>query len=156
MLSPSACCEVESSSYLDKILCYGDTVYQHVINRLKAQGKFIHPLLSLEEIPDDFDVEIGKFNVEKQIIVSGILVDTQENLGLPTLHNALHSCFTSSVSGLLTIGAICSAIFKKNNLYVFFDSHSHGENRLSSADGRSILVSFSCLDDLISYMYAFL
>ena len=155
MLSYSACCEVDSSSKLDKILCDGDTVYQHVINRLKAQGKFIHPLLSLEEIANDFIVETGKFTVEKQPIVSGILVDTQENLGLPTLHNALHSCFTSSASGPLTIGAICCAIFKKNNLYVFFDSHSHGKNGLSSAERRSILVSFSCLDDLISYMYAF-
>ena len=84
MLSYSACCEVESSSNLDKILCGGDIVYQHVINRLNAQGKFIHPLLSLEEIPDDSEVEIGKFIVEKQPIVSGILMDTQENLGLPT------------------------------------------------------------------------
>ena len=87
--------------------------------------------------------------------MSGILVVAQENLGLPTLHNALHSCFTSSASGLLTIGAICSDIFKINDLYVFSDYHSHGENGLSSADGRSILVSFSYLDDLISYMYAF-
>ena len=44
---------------------------------------------------------------------------------------------------------------EKKNLYAFFDSHSHGENGLSSADGRSVLVSFSCLDDLVSYLYAF-
>ena len=143
-----------NSSNLDKILCDGDTLYRQVINRLKAQGKSVHSLLSLEEMPDDFEVEIGKFVVEKHPIVSGILVDTHENLGLPTLHNALHSAFTST-SGLLTIGAICSAIFKKKNLYMFFDSHSHGENGLSSADGRSILVSFSCLDDLVSYLYVF-
>ena len=62
-MSYSACCEVESSLNLDKILCAGDTVYQHVINRLKAQAKFIHLLLSLEEIPDDFEVGIGKFTV---------------------------------------------------------------------------------------------
>ena len=78
MLSYSACCEVERSSNSDKILCYGNFVYQHVINRLKAQGKFIHPLLSLEEIPDDFEAEIGKFIMEKQLIVNGILVDSQK------------------------------------------------------------------------------
>ena len=118
MLSYAAWCEVESSSNLDKILCDEDTVYQHVVTRLKAQGKFIHLLLSLEEIPDAFDVEIGKYIVEKQSIVSGILVDTQDNLGLLPLHNALHSCFTTSASCLLTIGVICSAVFKKKNLYV--------------------------------------
>ena len=88
-------------------------------------------------------------------LIGAILVDTQENLGLPTLHNALHSAFNITSSGLLTIGAIWFAIFKNNNLYMFFDSHSHGENGLSSADGGSVIVSFSCLDDLISYMYAF-
>ena len=44
---------------------------------------------------------------------------------------------------------------KKNNLYVFFDSHSHGENGLASSDGTSILMLFSCLEDLIAYLYAF-
>ena len=37
----------------------------------------------------------------------------------------------------------------------FFDSHSHGENGLSSVDGRSILIAFSSLDDLVGFMYAF-
>ena len=37
--------------------------------------------------------------------------------------------------------------------YVFFDSHSHGKNRLSSTDGSSILMYFSCLEDLITYLY---
>jgi hypothetical protein len=35
-----------------------------------------------------------------------------------------------------------------------FDSHSHGEDGLSAPDGRSILLSFSCLEDLVTYMYA--
>ena len=54
-------------------------------------------------------------------------MDTHENHGLPTLHRALHSAFTRASSGLITIGAVCSAVFKKNDLYVFFDSHSHGK-----------------------------
>ena len=38
---------------------------------------------------------------------------------------------------------------------MFFYSHSHGENGLSSVDGRPILIAFSSLDDLVGYMYAF-
>ena len=56
---------------------------------------------------------------------------------------------------MLAIGAICSAVFKKNGSYTFFDSHSHGENGLSSSDGASYLITFSNLDDLVSYLYAF-
>ena len=155
MLSYSACHEIDKSSTLDKILCDGDALYQTIINNLKAYGKFIHFLLSLDEIPDVFEVEIGKFIVEKQSIISGILVDTHEEHGLSTLHHVLNSTFTIVSSGLLIIGAICSAVFKKNGRYSFFDSHSHGQNGLSSGDGTSIMISFSCLDDLVIYLYAF-
>ena len=82
-------------------------------------------------------------------------MDTHEEHGLPTLHHVLNSTFTTVSSGLLTIGAICSAVFKKNGLYSFFDSHSHGQNGLSSGDGTSIMISFSCLDDLVKYLYTF-
>ena len=70
---------------LDKVLCEGDALYQKVIRKLKSDGKFFQHLLSLEEIPDDFEVEIGKFILEKFRIVSGPLIGTQD-LGFPTLH----------------------------------------------------------------------
>ena len=154
ILSYSLCLDVDNSLMLDKVLCEGDALYQTVISNLKTNGKFVQQLLSLEEIPDDFEVEIGKFTIEKFEIKSGPLIDAQ-NLGLPTLHEVLQSAFLSVSSGLLTIGAICSAVFKKNGLYAFFDSHSHGENGLSSSDGASSLITFSNLNDLVTYLYAF-
>ena len=154
ILSYSLCLDVDNSLMLDKVLCEGDALYQTVISNLKTDGKFVQHLLSLEEIPDDFEVEIGKFTIEKFEIKSGPLIDAQD-LGLPTRHEVLQSAFLSVSSGLLTIGAICSAVFKKNGLYVFFDSHSHGENGLSSSDGASSLITFSNLNDLVTYLYAF-
>ena len=154
MLSYAHCGDVDNSMVLDKVLCEGDALYQTVIRKLKSDGKFIHHLLSLEEIPDDFEVEIGKFTIEKFRIVSGPLIDTQD-LGFPTLHEVLQSAFLSVSSGLLTIGAICSAVFKKKGSYAFFDSHCHGHNGLSATDGASCLMTFSSLDDLVTYMYAF-
>ena len=154
MLSYSLCHDVDNSLILDEVLCEGDALYQTVIRRLKSSGKFIHQLLSLEEIPDYFEVKIGKFTCEKMPILSGPLIDTQ-NLGLPTLHDTLQSAFLSVSAGLLTIGAICSAVFRKNGMYVFFDSHSHGQNGLLSSDGSSCLITFSSINDLVTYMYAF-
>ena len=150
-----SCHEIDKGSTLDKILCDGDALYQTIINNLKADGKSIHSWLSLDEITDAFEVEIGKFIVEKQPIVSGILVDTHEEHGLPTLHHVLNSTLNTVSSGLLTIGAIWSAVFKKNGLCSFFDSYSHGPNGLSSGDDTSIMISFSYLDDLVTYLYAF-
>ena len=154
MLSYALGHSVDNSSMIDKVLCEGDSLYQTVISKLKTDGKFINQLLSLEEIPDDFEVDIGKFALEKFQVESGVLLDT-ENHGLPTLHSTLQSAFSSVSCGLLTVGAICSAVFKQNGLYVFFDSHSHGQNGLSSSDGASCLITFSNLDDLLTYIYAF-
>ena len=154
MLSYSLCHDVDNSQILDKVLCEGDALYQTVISGLKSDGNFDHRLLSLDEIPYDFEVEIGKFTLEKLPIVCGPLIDTQ-NIGLPTLHDTLQLAFMSVSSGLITIGAICSAVFKKDGMYMFFDSHSHGDNGLSSNDGSSCLITFSSIDDLVTYMYAF-
>ena len=154
MLSYAHCGDVDNSMVLDKVLYEGDALYQAVIRQLKSDGKFSQHLLSLEEIPDDFEVEIGKFTLEKFHIESGPLIDTQD-LGLPTLHEVLQSAFLSVSSGLLTVGAICSAVFKKKGAYAFFDSHCHGHNGLSATDGASSLITFSSLDDLVRYMYAF-
>ena len=154
MLSYAHCGDVDNCMVLDKVLCEGDALYQKVVRKLKSDGQFIQHLLSLEEIPDDFEVEIGKFTAEKFRIVSGPLIDTQD-LGFPTLHEVLQSAFLSVSSGLLTIGAICSAVFKMKGSYAFFDSHCHGHNGLSATDGASCLITFSSLDDLVTYMYAF-
>ena len=154
MLSYAHCGDVDNSMVLDKVLYEGDALYQAVIRQLKSDGKFSQHLLSLEEIPDEFEVEIGKFTLEKFHIESGPLIDTQD-LGLPTLHEVLQSAFLSVSSGLLTVGAICSAVFKKKGAYAFFDSHCHGHNGLSATDGASSLITFSSLDDLVRYMYAF-
>ena len=48
-----------------------------------------------------------------------LLVYTLEDEALPTLHCALETAFLKYASVLLIIGAICSAISKRNNLYVF-------------------------------------
>ena len=65
MLSYSLCHDVDNSLILDEVFCEGDALYQTVIRRLKSSGKFIHQLLSLEEIPDYFEVKMGKFTCEK-------------------------------------------------------------------------------------------
>ena len=155
MLGYSACLDMKNGLILDKILCEGDSLYIKTVDRLKADGKFIQPLLSLDEIPDDIEIEKRKFIVDKQPIVSGILVDSYLDHGLPSLHCVLQSAFVSTSSGLLIIGAICSAVVKKDDLYIFFDSHCHGNNGLSSSEGTSVLMSFKSLEDLVTYLYAF-
>ena len=88
-------------------------------------------------------------------VVSGTATTIVDNFGLPTLHEALQLALSRSSSVLITTGAICSAVHITDGLYMFFDSHSHGKDTLSSEGGRSILISFSSLEDLVVYLYAF-
>ena len=111
--------KIQSSAVLDQILYNGDELYISTVNTLKAEGKFVRSLLSLEEIPDTVEIKAGQYFVEKQLIRCGTLVNTSEDKALPTLHCGLETTFLKSVSVLLITGAICSAINKRNNLYVF-------------------------------------
>ena len=149
------CDEITNSFELDKILYAGDALYNTTVNSLKTQNKFVQSLLSLEEIPDTLEIETGQVFIEKQPIDCGFLVNTFEDSALPSLHHALETAFIKSTSVLLIIGAVCSAVSKRNESYLFFYSHSHGEDGLSSYDGTSILMMFSSLEDLIAYLYAF-
>ena len=69
------------------------------------------------------------------------------------MHQSLQSGFQKSPY-LLLIGSVCSAVFKSENLYYLFDSHSHSPSGLSDIDGKSVLISFSSFTDLITFMYA--
>ena len=72
ILAYSACQEISNGLMLDQVLCDRDSLYQSIVNNLKANGTFSHELLTLEDIPNG----IGKFIMEKQLVVSEILVDT--------------------------------------------------------------------------------
>ena len=57
MLSYSLCHDVDNGLILDEVLCEGDVLYQTVISRIKSDRNFMNQLLSLEDIPDDFEVK---------------------------------------------------------------------------------------------------
>ena len=95
MLSYLTCFEIDNSSTLDKVLYDGDALCQTIINNLNADGKFIHSLLSLDEHSGrlwswDWKIYSGKTTH----CCVGILLDTHEEHGLPTLHFVLNSTLT--------------------------------------------------------------
>ena len=73
---------------------------------------------------------------------------------LPSLYQDLNSALQASSQVLLMIGAVCSTVFMKDEIYYFFDSHSHGKDGISGPDGSSVLLSFDYIEDLITYLYA--
>ena len=119
--------KIQNNSDLDQILYEGDALYNRTITSLKAEGKCVHSLLSLEEIPNTVEIKTGQYFVEKQHIRYGYLVNTSDNGALPTLQCALETAFLKSTSVLLIIGAVCSAISKKITCMYFLFTFSWGK-----------------------------
>ena len=143
-----------SNTEIDQILVEGDSLYKKIIASLKAGQKYTSRLLTFDEIPENVNVFTRDIHIIKSDLVSGIAVQQFDNTSSPTLHQSMQTAFQSSSYVLVMIGAICSAVYKKDGIYNFFDSHSHAQNGLSSCNGYSVLIRFNCLDDLITYMYA--
>ena len=143
-----------SSTEIDQILVEGDSLYKKILASLKADQKYTSRLLTFDEVPENVNVFTRDIHIIKSDIVSGIAVQQFGNTSSPTLHQSMQTAFQSSSYVLVMIGAICSAVYKKDGMYNFFDSHSHAQNGLSSCGGYSVLIRFSCLDDLITYLYA--
>ena len=125
--------EIQSSSVLDQVLYDGEALYNSTVNKLKAEGKFVKSLLSLEEIPDTLEIKTGQYFVEKQLITCGRLVNTSEDEALPTLHCTLETAFLKYTSVLLIIGAVCSgsqSIRTQVNSYSFWSIRTQNFGQL--------------------------
>ena len=69
------------------------------------------------------DISSGKYNIHRSDIISGIAIQLTEDSGLPYLQTSLYLSFQLFSYNLVLIWAICSAKFKKDGKYYFFDSH---------------------------------
>ncbi|CAG2209544.1 unnamed protein product [Mytilus edulis] len=143
---------------LDYILNKGDEIYRKHVQELTTQGLFKNMLLNFDEIPVKIEIPEGIFIINKQNILFGIALQYQELTGFLSLQEAIQNCIKQSNKFLIMIGAICSAVYYYNHIYYFFDTHSHSECTLNNpldSSGKSILIGFADLHDLLSYLYAF-
>ncbi|CAG2236684.1 unnamed protein product [Mytilus edulis] len=143
---------------LDYILNKGDDIYRKHVQELTTQGLFKNMLLNFDEIPIKIEIPEGTFIINKQNILFGLALQYQELTGFLTLQEAIQNCIKQSNKFLIMIGAICSAVYYFNHTYYFFDTHSHSECTLNNpldSSGKSILIGFADLHDLLSYLYAF-
>ena len=108
-----------SSIQLDQILIEGDILYKKILSSLKAEQKYTRKLLTFDEIPENVNVFKRNIHIMKSDVVSGIAIQDFGNMTSPTLHQSMHSAFQSSSYVLVMIGAICSAVYKKDGKYNF-------------------------------------
>ncbi|XP_053390464.1 uncharacterized protein LOC128553350 [Mercenaria mercenaria] len=142
------------SKDLDNVLLDGDSLYKKTVQELQRTNRFRNFLLNFDELPVHIIIMNKQISVTKLEVISGVCTQQFATMNLPSFYQSLDTAFTKSSYLLLMMGSVCSAVFKKEDQYFFFDSHSHGLTGLSSENGTSILISFHQLQDLVTYMYA--
>ena len=146
--------KLRTSKDLDKVLLNGDLLYKTNIHDLQARGIFKSRLLNFDELPKVVNIFNKEIVINKLDVVSGVCTTQFATSHLPSLYQALYTAFLNCSYLLIMIGSVCSAVFKMDGQYFFFDSHSHGVDGLSHDNGTSVLISFHRIEDLVTYMYA--
>ena len=111
---------LQTKQNLDQVLLHGDKLYNKLLFGLKTKGVFKSKLLTFEELPNMVTLFDKKISVDKHDIISGVCTQQFGTLGLPSLHQALHTAFQRSSRILFMIGSVCSPIFEMNDQYYIF------------------------------------
>ena len=145
--------KISNTKELDQVLIDGDVTYNKILFGLKANGSFKNRLLNFDELPSSVTLLEKHVNITKFEVLSGACTQTFGNLELPSLYQAVYSSLQMSPFLLVMVGSICSAVYKEDDTYYFFDSHGHGKNGLSVCNGTSMQASFDSVEDLVGFMY---
>ncbi|XP_061749313.1 uncharacterized protein LOC133547832 [Nerophis ophidion] len=136
---------------LDRILYSGDKFY----SSLRNLGIFSHPsnFLSVPDLPSNvvIDGQLFSFHFSSHP-TSGAVGVEQEDGPFVTLRNGLEGIFREYSMCLLTLVTSTSAIICEDGQFAVVDSHSRSSCGLVDGNGTSVILHFSCLDDLHHYI----
>ncbi|XP_061923815.1 uncharacterized protein LOC133663392 isoform X1 [Entelurus aequoreus] len=136
---------------LDRILYLGDELY----SSLRNLGIFNHPsqFLSVPDLPSNVDIDEQLFSFHfSQHPASGAVGVEQESGPFVSLRHGLEGVFRQYSMCLLTLLAYTSAIICEDGQFAVVDSHSRSSCGLLDHNGTSVILHFSCLDDLHHYI----
>nr|XP_061819798.1 uncharacterized protein LOC133608527 isoform X1 [Nerophis lumbriciformis] len=136
---------------LDRILYSGDEFY----SSLRNLGIFSHPshFLSVPDLPSNVVIDEQLFSFHfSQHPASGAVGVEQVNGPFVTLRNGLEGIFRQYSMCLLTLVTSTSAIICEDGQFAVVDSHSRSSCGLVDHNGTSVILHFSCLDDLHHYI----
>ncbi|XP_030019133.1 uncharacterized protein LOC115439438 [Sphaeramia orbicularis] len=140
---------------LDQVLVEGDKLYCDL--RTKNLFRHVSGLLSVPDLPKVFPIDRPEFSVHcgdtwsgEVGVTSGEWIDVGVYV---SLQNGLERIFSQYSTCLLTLCGNTSAIICEDGQFAVVDSHSRSSCGLVHGDGTSVVLYFSCLDDLHQYLY---
>uniref|UniRef100_A0A8P4FZU0 ubiquitinyl hydrolase 1 n=1 Tax=Dicentrarchus labrax TaxID=13489 RepID=A0A8P4FZU0_DICLA len=142
---------------LDKVVVLGNKLY----NTLRDSNvtSEVSELLSVPDLPrhsvidgQTFDFEYGDCVSGYVDVVTGDLIDagviTSLRSGLDKMFSKYHTCF-------LTLGGNTCAIIGEGGRFAVVDSHARSADGMVDVEGKSVVVYFTCLDDVFGHICKF-
>ncbi|KAF9413330.1 hypothetical protein HW555_008411 [Spodoptera exigua] len=147
-----------SPNIIDSILISGDRLYSSSIQsrRVPNTAEADVEYLRVHELQVNFEALSHSCLLQIQDETSSICGHLTVSIdGFPNLKNGLIQFFTESdVDGgaIVTCNGVSVAIWKNDNLYYLFDSHSRGPKGRVAQDGTACLMSFTNITQLWSVL----
>ncbi len=139
---------------LDRVVVLGDELYTTLqdTNRISHSSN----LLCISDLPKESVIDGESFLFEYGDFVSGAIdvVDGEliESGACSSLSVGLERIFAQYDTCLLTLCSSTCAIIFQNGQYALIDSHARSALGMVDGNGRSIVVYFSSLKDLLSHI----
>ena len=142
---------------IDEILFAGDELYRTRLAELQSTKSFISKMLNFDELPRTVRIEDFVYSIIYDKFLFGILKYTPNVTGnVLDLAEGVNRLFRNHRSGLIIVDGLCSALsLNSNDQPVFFDSHSHGPDGLSTVDGRAIQITFANHTELVAFLLCY-
>jgi len=136
-----------SCADLDDILNSGDEMFSSHVQLTGNNAR----MLSINELPRTVESDnLYLLHVYDDEAWVGFMDDSGHMLH--TLEDSLKACFGTFDTLFLILDKYTIVLFKKDNSYYAFDSHSRGADGLKSSSGCSVLLQFNCIMNLKSHI----
>ena len=137
---------------MDEILVNGDELYRSCVQYLNEIGKFKHPHLMIDEIKTSFNVANKMIKLEvNDCLVNGV-VNAKNDSWVPNLLKGFTEFFGENDAGVITANDLSMAVWKRDDVYYYFDSHSRDSRGIVTSYGTSCILRLMNLEDLANAM----
>ncbi|CAH1118614.1 unnamed protein product [Phaedon cochleariae] len=137
-----------SSDTVNEVVELGDQLYVESVDQLTKNNLFENRMLMMSEINKSFKMHDLEANFEvDECMINGMLnaKNTNDN---KDLRKGLEELFFDMESGIVTCRYISVAVWKKDEVYYYFDSHSRDEHGFATSYGTACVLRTTNLADL--------
>ncbi|XP_042275301.1 uncharacterized protein LOC121902129 isoform X1 [Thunnus maccoyii] len=140
---------------LDRVVVLGDRLYTSLRDNNKISGS--SKLLCVPDLPKhsvidghNFEFQYGDYVSGDVTVVNGEFIQAAIFM---SLQNGLKNMFAKYDTCLLTLCGTTCAVISQNGRYAVVDSHARSAAGMADPNGNSVVVYFSCLKEVYSFIY---